>query len=639
MSRFKLLSIVGWFIVSFFITNLSYASHMIGGDVYYRCLGNNVFRITIILYQDCLTGDPFAIEQDNPANYAIFTGANLPFRTGQANYTSKETVSPNFNNACINNYPNTCLQKMTFEFDVTLPPSATGYKIIYARCCRNAFINNLISPGETGVTYYATIPPFGDKECPNNSAIFKNFPPQIICANNPFVYDFSAIDPDADSLTYQLCAAKNGASTNDPKPTGQQMVANPPNVSYNPPYTAQVPINGAPAFHINPTTGIMTGTPTGTGRYIVTVCVSEWRNGQVINTFSRDVQFVITNCSKAVVANIPELPDEPNTYTVQCKDYTVKFSNTSTGGFSYEWDFGVPGATSTEFEPTFTYPDTGTYYVTLVVNKGSTCPDSITRIVKVYPHFKADYEFDGQMCPESDIRFTDKSTTTYGTISKWHWNFDDGTVSDIQNPIHAFRKPGGSKQVTLIAKSSLGCRDTFTQTIPISYFDPFAGNDTTIVLGYPFTMNATGAAFYEWTPSQYLDNATLPQTGTSFPDTGTYTYVLRASNEEGCIAHDTINILVVKYSQLFIPNAFSPNGDGLNDVFEPKIVGYSLINAFSVYNRFGQKVYATSNVNRPAWDGRLNGKVCEIGTYFWIINATDAFGNKKTLKGDVTLLR
>jgi hypothetical protein len=322
------------------------------------------------------------------------------------------------------------MRKQVFKFTRTLPPNATGYYIVYERCCRNASINNIQSPGNVGVTYFATIPAFTHGVCPNSSAVFKNFPPQIICSNNPLVYDFSATDPDGDSLSYRLCAARPGGSTSDAKPFGNNMttpVAT--SVSYMPPYSAATPMSGIPPLQINPVTGLMTGTPNTIGRFVVTVCVTEWKNGVAVNTVSRDVQFVVTNCSKSVVANIPELADEPNTFSVQCKGYTVKFVNNSIGGFSYYWTFGVPGGTSTEFEPTFTFPDTGTYLVSLVVNKGSTCPDSISRLVKVYPEFHTNFDWAGKLCPESPIQFNDLTTATYMPITSWAWSFGDGATS------------------------------------------------------------------------------------------------------------------------------------------------------------------------------------------------------------------
>ncbi len=629
-------------LAALFFPFLTQASHMVGGDVTYRCLGANNFEITITLFQDCLYGEPGALAQDNPAYYSIFRrGSSELVRADSVQAFSTEIVNPNFSNACINNYPNTCMRKQVFRFTVNLAPTTSGYTIIYERCCRNAAINNIVNPGNVGVTYFATIPPFTSGTCPNNSAVFKNFPPQIICSNNPFVYDFSATDADGDSLSYKFCPARPGGSTSDAKPFGIGMNPNPTgdSVNYLSPYSSVMPMSGIPPLQINPVTGLMTGTPSAVGRFVVTVCVTEWRNGVAINTISRDVQFVVTNCSKAVVANIPELADEPNTYTIECKGYTVHFVNQSTGGFSYLWDFGVPGATSTEFEPTFTYPDTGVYVVKLVVNAGSTCPDSISRIVKIYPYYAANFDWQGKMCPGEPIQFSDSSTATYPPVVSWSWSFGDGGTSNVQNPIHIYAKPGGPQQVTLTSKSKLGCKDAITKTLPLPYFDPFAGNDTIIVLGYAFNLNGTGSQFYQWIPTDYLSDPNIANPKVTFPDTGRYTYVLRGTNEEGCVALDTIEIWVVTYGQVFVPNAFSPNGDGINDVLMPRIVGYSRINYFHIYNRYGQQVYTSTNNNYPGWNGMYNGKVADVGTYFWVINVTAADGTKVTKKGDITLIR
>lgn len=631
------------FVILFFLVCFSvrvYGSHMMGGDITYKCLGGNTFEITITLYQDCLYGEPGALAQDNPAYYSIFKLSNNDLVVADSvSALSTQIVDPNFSNACINNYPNTCMRKQVFKFTRTLQPSTTGYYIVYERCCRNASINNIQSPGNVGVTYFATIPPFDNGKCPNSSAVFKNFPPQIICANNPFVYDFSATDPDADSLSYKLCAARPGGSTSDAKPFGNDMTAPVANsVLYMGPYSAAVPMSGTPPLQINPITGIMTGTPNATGRFVVTVCVTEWRNGIAINTISRDVQFVVTNCSKAVVANIPELADEPNTFAIQCKGYTVKFVNSSTGGFSYKWNFGVPGGTSTAFEPTFTFPDTGTYLVSLVVNQGSTCPDSISRLVKIYPEFRADFDWAGKLCPGESIQFNDSTFATYRPVTSWNWSFGDGNTSSVQHPVHVYARPGGPQQVTLISRSKLGCRDTITKTLPLPYFNPFAGNDTIVVLGYFYQLNGTGSQFYKWSPANYLSDPNIYNPTVNFPDTGRYTYVLTGSSEEGCVAKDTIMIWVVSYGNIFVPNAFSPNGDGLNDMLVPRTVGYSRINYFHIFNRYGQKVYTSSNDNYPAWDGKFNGKLSEMGVYYWVINVTAADGTKVTKKGDITLI-
>lgn len=619
-----------------------FASHMIGGDITYKCLGNNVFEITLTLYQDCEFGEPLAIAQDDPAYITIFAaGSSTQVFQQLVGSLSTEIVDPNFSNECINNYPSTCLRKQVFRRNVTLQPNASGYDIVYQRCCRNASINNIVNPGNVGVSYTAHIPAFGNNECPNNSAVFKSMPPQIICANNPFVYDFSATDMDGDSLTYELCAASPGGSALNPLPPGNGAVTPPPypTVPYMPPYSPTMPMSGMPALQINPETGLLTGTPNTIGRFVVTVCAHEWKDGVLVNTLSRDIQLVVTNCSRAVFADIPELAGEPGVFIIECEDYTVAFVNNSSGSETYFWDFGVNGATSTEFEPTFTYPDTGTYEVKLVVNPGTTCSDSVTRLVKVYPYFTVDFSWEGMLCPQEPIQFREETEGTYGDAISWQWNFGDGTTSDIADPVHSFSLPGGEKQVSLIAISEIGCRDTATKTLPLKTFNPNAGNDTIIVMGYPFNLQGSGCEFYLWEPPDFLNNNQISNPATNFPAPGMYTYVLHGSNEDGCHATDTVTIQVVREGVVFVPNAFSPNGDGLNDLLLPRIIGYSQISSFNIYNRWGERVFGTTNENAPAWDGSYNSRPAEMGTYFWHMVLQNQLGEQVEAKGDVLLIR
>lgn len=618
------------------------ASHMIGGDITYRCLGNNRYQITITLFQDCLNGEPEAIAQDDPANYSIYRNSPIPLLVAYGNVRSASTdiIPTGFSNECITNYPNTCLRRQVFVFEVELPPdNVYGYTIVYQRCCRNAVIQNIINPGNIGVTYSATIPP-SNSDCANNSAVFKNVPPQIICSANPFAYDFSATDIDGDSLSYELCTAYRGGSTSQSgiAPSGDEITPPPFSpVPYLPPYSSQMPMSGFPPLQIDPVTGMLTITPNTVGRFVISVCVHEWRNGIIINTLSRDVQFVVTNCSKTVVANIPQFSTQPNTYIVECTGYTVQFVNQSSGGFNYIWDFGDGTPTSTDFEPTHTYADTGVYVVKLVVNDGSTCPDSITRFVKIFPVLSVDFDFDGIHCPKDTISFSDLSTATYRPFASWSWSFGDGDSSTMQNPVHAYAK-GGDYAVQLIATTIKGCVDTITKTVDIDRFEPFAGNDTIIVLGYPYSLHASGGDFYHWSPSNYLSNPNVPDPAVNFPDTGHYTFVVDVASEANCHGSDTINVWVVKDGGILMPNAFTPNGDGVNDVVKPLLIGYTKLNYFRIFNRWGQLVFATENIDE-GWDGRYNGQIGDLSTYYWIVSADNISGQEDIKKGDLTLLR
>jgi hypothetical protein len=402
------------------------ATHIVGGEMTYVCLGpvsSSVtrYQVRLDIYQDCLNGDPGAIAQDNPAILKVFTASGLSVRYDSIFISSSLIIPAEFSNSCLNNPPPTCLRKATVRMTYDLPNNS-GYIIVYQKCCRNESIVNLVNPGDVGATYFCIIPPVTAQASCNNSAVFKNYPPQIICINTPLAYDHSAYDPDGDSLSYEFCQTYRGGSIADPKP----IPTAPPysTVAYQGGFSALKPMAGSPLVSINPVTGLINGTPNIEGRFVVTVCCNEWRNGQIINTVKREFQFVVTNCSKAVVANIPQYSEEFNTYIVECKNFTIHFDNLSTGGFDYLWDFGLPGNadTSTAFEPTFTYPDTGLYVVKLLVNKGSTCPDSITRLVKVFPTFTGYFNYSGLPCPNAPIEFRDSSQGTLNIADYWSWD-------------------------------------------------------------------------------------------------------------------------------------------------------------------------------------------------------------------------
>lgn len=634
------------------VSERAFATHIVGGGLTYECLGSGVggirYRIKLEIYQDCLNGLPDAIAEDIPAYIGIFSKESawkILDSIGERNQGTVEDVlvPPNFNNECVNNPPKLCLRRVTFTKVYTLPVNSAGYRVMFVRCCRNEAILNLNNPGQVGATYFCDIPATSEASC-NNSAYFKNYPPQIICVNNPLAYDHSARDNDGDSISYELCDAYPGGTTTGPKPwpTGTlprpitQVNQSPPSYGYKAGFSPTKPMGGNPVIQINPVTGMITGTPNQQGRYVVSVCAHEWRNGIRINTVHREFQFTVTNCSKAVVADIPQFSDEYNTYIVSCKSKTVNFINKSKGGFKYNWSFGT-GDVSSEFEPTYTYPDTGTYTIKLIVNEGSTCPDSISRFVKVYPDYYAGYDVAGLECPNAPLQFTDMTQATYKPVVKWEWFFGDGNTSDAQNPEHAYAQ-GGDYSVTLISTSIKGCRDTAVKTVSIDRFKPFAGNDTIIVKGESVYFNASGGSIFEWSPTNNLNTTGSPNPIGYYPDTGRYAYNVYIKSPRGCEGNDSIRVWVVGQGSLFIPSAFTPNGDGRNDLLRPLSVGYSSFNYFRVFNRWGELVFDTKRIG-DGWDGTFRGKNADIGTYFWLLSAVDKDGITHQKKGDATLIR
>jgi gliding motility-associated-like protein len=624
------------------------ATHLVGGEFSYTYLGTNnqnvkTYRIQLALFRDCQNGSNEALTNDQSGSFGLYSYDTKKFVWADSiKFLTSVIVPANFSNSCLTNAPTVCLSRMLFQFDLAIPDNTNGYMLVYQRCCRNE-AQNIDNPNGTvvGSTYFININPGAG---PNNSAVFKNYPPQIICINNPLIYDHSAVDADGDSLSYEFCDAFDiPSSISDPNPSPSMLLG--PDffqaVPYTFGFTSALPIPGNPALTIDAKTGIITGTPNIQGRYVVTVCCHEWRNGIKVGTTRRDFQFVITNCSKVVVANIPVLSQEPNTYIISCQSKTVDFQNLSTGGFSYYWDFGVAGTTtdtSTLKTPTYTYPDTGTYKVKLIVNGGSTCPDSIERFVKVYPEFIASYTYNGLLCPGERIQFTDGSFGSLAPPDTWTWIFGDGTTKTEQNPSHAFTYNGGTFPVKLISGNSFGCRDTAIQNIKIGTVSIRTGEDTVVIKNLPIEGYVTGSTNVTWDPPTYMDNPNSVKPIFNFPQSGTYAYSVTGITPDGCVGYDSIVFEVVDDITFFVPNAFTPNGDGVNDYAKIIQAGYGKLDYFKIFDRYGKELFGGTSF-RQFWNGTYNNKECDQGVYFWVIKARNLYNEEKIFKGDITLLR
>ncbi len=362
----------------------SFATHIVGGEIFYNCIGGNNYQITLKLYRDCFNG---LAPYDNPATLFIFNNAGTLVDSVEIPFPGSVVLPFPLNNPCLTPPTNICVEQAIYHTTINLPPLAGGYDIVYQRCCRNGTILNLISPGSVGSTYMAHIPDPGLAVC-NSSPHYNNFPPIFLCAGVPLNFDHSATDVDGDSLYYELCDAFTGLDPNCPilgpqTAFGCPPLASPPPYAFVPwlsPYSGTYPLGSSPALAIDHTTGLMTGTPNTIGQFVVAVCVSEYRHGVLLDVNKRDFQFNVVNCGQPV-ASIP-------TQQPFCFGQPSNFSQNSLNAFSYHWDFGDPGTsldTSNVISPSWTYAAIGTYTVSLIVNPHTLCADTAAITVNVNP--------------------------------------------------------------------------------------------------------------------------------------------------------------------------------------------------------------------------------------------------------------
>ncbi len=209
---------------------------------------------------------------------------------------------------------------------------------------------------------------------------------------------------------------------------------------------------------------------------------------------------------------------------------------------------------------------------------------------------------------------------------------------------------------TVIVTDNYGCNFSVTDQVLVTMLPPvyaFAGNDTNAVIGVPHQLNATGAGVggtYQWyypsgvsLSNDLIANPTamfefVPQPGSFHPDNNYYTMSVLATNQAGCQETDTVKINVFIGPAYYCPNAFSPNGDGTNDIFRAIQVGMASTEYFRIYNRYGELVFATNQFMK-GWDGTFKGKPQLNGAYVWAIKGKDRNGIVVEKKGTVMLIR
>ncbi len=462
------------------------ARHIVGGDMTYACKGNGLYEFTMKIYRDPLgAGAGF----DDPASIAIYRcGNNIPcasLSTADAYLVLSVPVlqvntidNPTY--PCLIVPPNIRVEEGIYRFTVNLPVSNERYFVVYQRCCRNNTINNIYNPEDAGASFSVEITPLAQQLC-NQSPVFNSFPPTVICAGEPLSYAHDATDPDGDQIVYEFCAPLVGGG---PIQTGggvqgcSGVIPTPPcpppytTVNYiQPAYSPTAPLGGNPVVAIDPVTGQITGVPEVLGQFVVGVCVSEYRNGQLLSIIRRDFQFNVASCEATVVADIQkDATVGDKSYLINsCGETAITFLNQSyqpQNIFGYAWSFPTSSGviTSTSKDPTITFPGNGQYMGKLIVNPGSGCSDSATIFVNVFPAIEADFSFSYDTCVAGEVAFTDLSTTGADAMDAWLWTFEPGITATASDPMHLFATPG-VKSVHLKVTDSNGCEDDITREV------------------------------------------------------------------------------------------------------------------------------------------------------------------------------
>ena len=227
----------------------------------------------------------------------------------------------------------------------------------------------------------------------------------------------------------------------------------------------------------------------------------------------------------------------------------------------------------------------------------------------------------------------------------WFWTFPNGNTSTLQNPPFQTYTTAGNFTLTTIATNSSGCKDTATQNILVNPLPVVTlPASVTVQAGSSITIPATyssNVTSWIWSPVTGLScsNCATPDASPQF----TTNYQVNVSDSNGCKNTGYIQVIVIcNNSNLFIPNTFSPNGDGNNDVFYPRGVGLSRVKFLRVYNRWGQVVFERMNfdVNDAAsgWDGTFKGRKASPDVYIYQAEVVCGNGEVITINGNISLI-
>jgi gliding motility-associated-like protein len=539
---------LAYFVFFLSLTHAASGNHIAGGEMYYTYVGmsggKHEYAVTLKFYRHCNGLRDF----DNSTIISVFDKATgLRVMDIPVDLERRERKSLDVPNPCITDPPRVCLEIAYYRFSIALPETLDGYLMASQVNYRINGMNNLVPGyGQVGATYTAEIP--GVKGAPNgfknHSARFIGSDLEVLCEGNRFSYSFAAEDTDGDKLRYSLCEAYQtqgggGGSTNVSPPPPYQPIP------YKDGYSGSDPLGSN--VQIDPNTGIITGIAPGNGVYVITVCVEEIRNGQVIARQRKDIQVNVSSCTIAAASLLPQ-------YTLCKESKDLALANLSNSNLitSYHWNLATAGGfpVTSSREPVFQYSfrDTGIYYLQLTVASNNICEDSFTTRILVYPGFLPDFTASGS-CFQSPFQFRDATQGGYGAVNSWLWDFGEPSGDDTsnqRNPSFKYPTPG-NRVVSLIATNTKGCRDTVTQivkaldkpVINLPFRDTLICSIDTLML-QAHVVNGV----FSWSPTTSMQNS---QTATPvvFPKQTTTYYV--TVNESGCISRDSVKVNVLDF--------------------------------------------------------------------------------------------
>lgn len=671
-------------VLSFFAMHTTVlATHSAGGELYYvEVPGSpNTYQFTFRFYRDCgAVGQSTSIE---PASFSLCytspctgTVQNVTMPKIVGNIPTLPPV-PNgspLNDGC--NSITTCdninstvhgYRQWWYSATVTLPTTYNAWRFWTTLCCRNDITGNITTPPGSQNLYVETT--FDNTVSINNSSpVFLNsnvgssLPVPYVCINMPYSHTGGAMDPDGDSLVYEVIQPRTLGGCTATAPTNILLPA------YNLLATNGNPFPTNNTFNLNTTNSYFSFTPNQLGYYVLCIKVSEYRNGVLIGTNMRDMQIVVDNCVPLpVVSQLDSLSIVngnliadtvttcPGSNLSFCFDIVDQVNPTANVMYmSSDYATVLPGSSVT-----FTNPTTNTLRV--CVNWNSVLADTGTHVMTVYVKDTLDCQSSPGVSSvpiyvRKPLRAGDDYTMCYGdTTSLWctgngqyEWtvlpggdNINSMSCTACDYPF-VWPKKTTSYQVRDIL---CGFLDTVVVTIynleePLPLFTLTPEQTTMDNPTFNMVNHSLYAVSYAWYDSSHNFLGNTKDLTVTENHTGVFCYTLEATSQCQEVRASTQCATIVGDGYLAFPTAFTPNGDGKNDNFLPIVIGDMNTSNYSfvIYNRWGMQVFASKDM-KQGWNGKYKGKELEADTYYYYCEAYHRLNEKLVYKGDFILVR
>ena len=351
-------------------------------------------------------------------------------------------------------------------------------------------------------------------------------------------------------------------------------------------------------------------------------------------------QYIVVNPQPLAAFNINQ---NPQCFDGHAYNFTNNSSISSGSILSYNWNLGYGGIINSKDVINFKYPRFGHYPVVLNCQSDSACWGTYSAGVDVLPSPIIYIDLVQPVCLNQVSTFKSLSHIDSGYLQSYNWQFGDGNNSVDSCPTHQYNNPG-QYNLTLQAISNDGCSSSKTfpswalvRQLPTADFNYqlSEGNQNNNLVAFK-NLSYSNIVQSAWNFGRF--GKSIRDTSISLQDTATIPVTLWVKDQYGCVNQVQRSLFTSGPLLLFMPNAFTPNYDHLNDQFGPQGVLNTKSYMFQIFNRWGELIFETNDV-QAAWDGKYLGKICEQDVYGYSIQLVDMFGRHKSYRGSFTLIR